>query len=373
MSLDGRFVAFDSLASNLVGGDTNTRSDAFVHDRDLDEDGIFDEPGAVRTTRVSVASNGGQGNHSSTFPTISADSRFVAFSSFARNLVPGDTNGQTDVFVHDRQTGQTHLVSLPSDGSQANHAAGLISSISFDGHTIALSSLASNLVPEDTNNTSDVFIATAARPVSPFINDPAGFNSAIGTPSITIDFDNIPGDRNITGTNISGAIFNTGNPSAPSAPLFVVAGAETVTPGGFAGVIDPATNKLLPTTGSHVLSPGGRELAPGPNPLVEDDSLRVTFAAPVAAVGFDLLFQELDCCSLVGVTVRGPLGEILYANPDVPTGVEGGGGAPGGSIFIGFVSGTANIQEIVVTESDNDTMFPDSNIGYDSFRIKANP
>src|SRR5437016_9238958 len=102
LSADGRFVAFDSAATDLVAGDTNGVSDVFVHDRQTGT-----------TERVSVASDGTQGNGKSGLlsfafpPALSADGRFVAFVSFATNLVAGDTNGATDVFVHDRQTGTT--------------------------------------------------------------------------------------------------------------------------------------------------------------------------------------------------------------------------------------------------------------------------
>ncbi|HEU4760381.1 MAG TPA: hypothetical protein VFT91_10435, partial [Dehalococcoidia bacterium] len=102
LSSDGRFVAFWSLAPNLVAGDTNGTYDIFVHDRDTDSDGIFDEPGEVATTLVSTSSGGRQGNHSSDDSAISADGRFLAFWSLATNLVPGDTNDTWDVFVHDR-------------------------------------------------------------------------------------------------------------------------------------------------------------------------------------------------------------------------------------------------------------------------------
>src|SRR5437016_61982 len=100
LSADGRFVAFDSAATNLVAGDTNGTTDVFVHDR---QTGM--------TERVSVASDGTQGNNASSYPALSADGRFVAFDSDATNLVAGDTNGATDVFVHDRQTGATERVS----------------------------------------------------------------------------------------------------------------------------------------------------------------------------------------------------------------------------------------------------------------------
>ena len=99
LSADGRYVACDSLASNLVQGDTNRVEDIFVHDT---ETGI--------TTRVSKSSAGDEGNVRSENPTISADGRYVAFESRAYNLTAGDTNDTWDIFVHDTQTGITTLV-----------------------------------------------------------------------------------------------------------------------------------------------------------------------------------------------------------------------------------------------------------------------
>jgi Tol biopolymer transport system component len=145
VSADGRYVAFYSLATNLVVGDTNDVPDIFVHDRQTGE-----------TTRVSVASDGTQASGSSFLPSISADGRTVAFESGATNLVPGDTNGVTDVFVHDRQTGETARVSVGSDGTQANQVS-YDPSVSADGRYVAFYSEASNLVPGDTNNEWDVF------------------------------------------------------------------------------------------------------------------------------------------------------------------------------------------------------------------------
>ena len=110
------------------------------------------------TTRVSVASDGTQGNGETWDPSISADGHYVAFHSTANNLVSGDTNGNTDVFVHDRQTGQTSRVSVASDGTQGNGASDQKPSISADGRYVAFTSYASNLISGDTNNTWDVFV-----------------------------------------------------------------------------------------------------------------------------------------------------------------------------------------------------------------------
>jgi subtilisin family serine protease/Tol biopolymer transport system component len=150
ISADGRYVAFASFASDLVPGDTNRQADVFVHDQARD-----------RTTRVSVASDGAEGNNS-TFPTppaISADGRYVAFPSYASNLVPGDTNNAEDVFVHDRVTGSTERVSIATDGSQTGQfTSSSYPSLSADGRYVAFASGGSNLVPGDGNNTTDIFV-----------------------------------------------------------------------------------------------------------------------------------------------------------------------------------------------------------------------
>lgn len=98
-----------------------------------------------------------ESNAESIVPAISADGRFIAFNSFASNLVPNDTNGLWDVFVHDRLTGQTERVSVGVTGEQANNRS-YEASISGDGRYVAFVSSASNLVPEDTNQVSDVFV-----------------------------------------------------------------------------------------------------------------------------------------------------------------------------------------------------------------------
>ena len=110
ISADGRYVAFMSLATNLVLGDMNSARDIFVRDRMT---GV--------TTRVSVNSAGIEAMGGGSFaPSISSNGRFIAFESFATNLVPGDSNGEADVFMHDRMTGLTTRVSVDSAGSEAD-------------------------------------------------------------------------------------------------------------------------------------------------------------------------------------------------------------------------------------------------------------
>jgi Tol biopolymer transport system component len=178
ISADGRYVAFASYATNLVPGDTNGQRDVFIHDRQTGE-----------TTRVSVSSNGTQGNSASWTPTISADGRYVAFESYATNLVPGDTNYKFDIFVHDRQTGQTTRVSVASDGAQGNGSS-WNSAISADGRYVAFGSASSNLVVGDTNEAYDVFVhdrQTGQTTRVSVASDGAQGNGESGNPSISVD------------------------------------------------------------------------------------------------------------------------------------------------------------------------------------------
>ena len=143
---DGRYIAYFSYATNLVPGDTGFHADVFVYDSV-----------ANTTVRASVDSVGVQGNADSDEPDISSDGRFVVFNSTATNLVPGDTNGAGDIFVHDMVSGTTTRVSVDSSGAQANGPS-LLPHISGDGRFVVFESNASNLVPGDTNATRDIFL-----------------------------------------------------------------------------------------------------------------------------------------------------------------------------------------------------------------------
>ena len=219
---DGRFVAFRSSASNLVANDQNGADDIFVHDRDADGDGIFDEPGAMATTRVSLGLNGEELQNPSATPALSAngryvafmgdsqgsgvvelmfrdtcqgapagctpgtalvglvnfdsedadsrppamsaDGRFVAFSSFANDLVGNDTNFTEDVFLRDTCAGapagctpSTTRISLTSDDGESDGDS-LFPSISEGGRFVSFQSNALNLVNGDTNNAMDIFV-----------------------------------------------------------------------------------------------------------------------------------------------------------------------------------------------------------------------
>ncbi|MBP9821652.1 MAG: PD40 domain-containing protein [Candidatus Pacebacteria bacterium] len=146
ISSDGRYVIFNSAATNLVADDTNGVTDIFVRDM---ESGI--------TLRVSVDSEGNEANNHSGDASISSDGRYVAFSSNASNLVVGDSNGLGDIFVYDRDTDTIERVSIDSEGLEGNNTS-VSPSISADGRYVIFDSDATNLVGDDTNGAQDIFV-----------------------------------------------------------------------------------------------------------------------------------------------------------------------------------------------------------------------
>jgi Tol biopolymer transport system component len=147
VSRNGRYVVYSSNATNLVRGDTNGVGDAFIHDL-----------ATGRTRRISVGPGGRQGNGGSFGPAVSANGRYVVFCSNASNLVRGDTNRATDIFLWDRSTRDVRRVSVGQHGVQANADAQYRAAISGDGRHIVFRSWATNLVPGDTNGEPDLFL-----------------------------------------------------------------------------------------------------------------------------------------------------------------------------------------------------------------------
>jgi Tol biopolymer transport system component len=201
ISADGRFVAFTSIASNLVADDTNDVSDVFVHDRRTN-----------RTERVSVGPLGVQGDADSGWLSllgdadISADGRFVAFASLADNFVLGDTSLTPDVFVHDRDTHTTELTSRDALGLPAGGS--LAPSISADGRFVAFRSFSDRLTPEGNPNFFDHAFVVDRRDHSIEVIDVArdggqadgsAFNVKISADGRVVAFDSsagnlVPGD-----------------------------------------------------------------------------------------------------------------------------------------------------------------------------------
>jgi len=154
ISQNGKVIAFDSLATNLVTGDTNARLDVFLRDITV--------PASPTTTRVSVGAGGVQGNGSSFLDVITPDGNSVLFDSNATNLVSGDTNANYDVFLYNRASGTTTRVSLGVGDVQGNSESSF-ADISADGSRIVFASFATNLVPNDTNGFVDVFLRTLTQ------------------------------------------------------------------------------------------------------------------------------------------------------------------------------------------------------------------
>ncbi|MBM6583382.1 PD40 domain-containing protein [Microvirga sp. BT689] len=144
-SSDGRYVLFHSDASNLVDGDTNDSSDIFLKDLSTGQ-----------VTRVSTKADGTQSNNSSSYAQFSADGRYVLFESDASDLVAGDTNNRKDIFLKNHATGEITRVSTAADGTQGN-ARSMNASLSANGRYVLFESEASNLVSGDTNGSADVF------------------------------------------------------------------------------------------------------------------------------------------------------------------------------------------------------------------------
>lgn len=213
ISSDGRFIAFRSLASNLVAGDTNGAGDIFVRDTCL---GVA--MGCTpATVRVSLASDGSEATGISLRPAISPDGRFVAFESLASNLTAGDTNGAVDIFVRDTCLGAgigctpaTVRASLANDGSEPNGNS-FRATVSSGGRFVVFESSAANLITGDTNGFSDAFLRDTC------LGGPLGCVSTTTRISIDLNEAEFP--------SISG------EPSVDSAGRFIV---FTVIPTGFA-------------------------------------------------------------------------------------------------------------------------------------------
>src|SRR5206468_2269131 len=171
------YVAFYSFASNLVAGaDANgaNTSDVYVRDRMTGT-----------TERVSVASDGTQGNKESLWPSISPDGRYVVFYSAASNLVPWDTNGSYDVFLRDRATGTTERVSVRSDGVEADKGSSW-SAVSADGRYVGFQSIATNIAPGATIGKDDVFVRDRETGATERVS--VGSDGAVGNASSDYPF-----------------------------------------------------------------------------------------------------------------------------------------------------------------------------------------
>lgn len=165
LSGDGRFVVFDSTATNLTASEQGMLSDIFLKDA---------QTGVI--TLVSVDSSEAYANEQSWRPDISGDGRYVVFYSFASNLVAGDSNSVPDVFLRDTVSGNTTLISVSHDGGFAD-AGSMMPTISGDGRYVAFQSNASNIVYGDNGLAVDVFVRDTVTGETVKASTDAGGNS----------------------------------------------------------------------------------------------------------------------------------------------------------------------------------------------------
>lgn len=209
---DGRYVVYGSFAATLVASDNNHKDDIFLRDR------------VNHTTeRISVATDGTEGDDHSTYPAISEDGRYVVYYSSADNLVPDDVNDEADIFLRDRQTGVTTRISGGTGADEANRAS-RFPDISDDGRFVVYQSDANNLVPNDDNGSTDIFRYDIQTGETERISAPpageAHGNSTMpavdGTGSV-VAFQSLADDLVTLDDNLSGDIFAWGKPITPIA------------------------------------------------------------------------------------------------------------------------------------------------------------
>lgn len=166
ISMSGRYAVFVTAASRVVPGTSNGKAQVYLRDRDADGDGIFDEPDAIDTLRVTTTAQGAPQDGETRTAAVSADGAWVTFDSDAADLIANDLNATTDVFRYEVATGQISLASISSGGVQALGGISVAPSISADGSIVAFASRAGTLVPRDDNLTSDVFVHDFGTPAS---------------------------------------------------------------------------------------------------------------------------------------------------------------------------------------------------------------
>ncbi len=359
LSATGRYVAFTSVATNLVAGGVTPTAHIFRYDRDTDGDGVFDEPGATTTILVSVSSSGEQGNGGSRSYAfaLSDNGDRISFESDAANLVANDTNNGQDCFVRTVSTGTTIRVSVNTAGEQTNGGSCAGPAISGNGNIVAFytsSPVPSNLVPGDTNGASDIFyrdiaLGTTARAsvssagaqatgpsTGPCVSDDGNLIAfTSGAPDLVVGDGNVTDDafvRNVSAGTTTRLSVSTvgGDPDNASG-----AGAMSGN-GGYVAIVSMATNLVTGDTNATLdvfvrdLSAGTTAMASraadgtvansfSTAPYVSDDGTLVSFGSEAT----NLLGAGADTNGWADIFVR--VGPFIGPGPNPGPGAGSGG------------------------------------------------
>ena len=282
VSADGGVVAFVSAASNLAARSSGT-TDVYVR------------VGAGKVEDVSVAPDGSPADGPSVQPAISADGRFVAFASFASNLVAGDHNGVADVFVRDRLTQRTTRVSVGHGGVEADGASST-PAISADSRVISFASAATNLVPGDVNRVADVFVRIPSTDTTELVSLSSrgqAENAAVTAPFTQIS--SLSSDGRLVAFDSNATNLVPGEDPRPRSNVFVRDRRRHTTTlvsqdnAGYEGNNDSFAPFITPTGLFVTFESFARNLAPGGGPrenvFVRDLNLRTTSVVDVAPGG----------------------------------------------------------------------------------------
>jgi Tol biopolymer transport system component len=257
-SVEQYVTAFESLATNLVSGDTNGARDIFAR-----IDPVSSGGGPVlnfaSTERVSVASDGTQANGPSFNPSVSANGRFVVFSSEATNLVPGGTNGVRNIFLRDRTTGTTRRISIAMNGQQPNAACDN-PVVSADGTWVAFESTATNLIPQRVTVASRSHVYLCHVPTGTIFNcsyNPAtaqegggsSNNPTISDDGLTVAFDTLATNLGVSDSNSARDVYTYRRSPTPANDEC----ANAIVLQGGSGSVSGTTHGAFPTVGTPSL------------------------------------------------------------------------------------------------------------------------
>ena len=333
VSADGRYVVFQSIKYSLVPGDTNRLADIFVRDRTL---GI--------TQRVSVASDGTQSNRTSDAPAISADGRYVVFQSVATNLVPGpgDPNRQDHIYLHDRLTGRTELVSAAFDGGFPDGGS-YTPVVSADGRYVAYMSTATNLIAGYEGVQRSVYVRDRQAGRTELINAGWAYSVAINADGRYVAFDT--DDIHTTSPNVyvrdrttgslelisvtpagAAGIYGGGGPSLSADGRYVAFGSWSfnLVPDDSNGRGDVfVRDRLLRTTTRVSVDDAGRQLALGGyGAAISGDGRFVAFGSddPFAVAGdvngaTDVFVRDIQLQRTLLATVSSTGGQLSSDGP----------------------------------------------------------